>query len=86
LAYNEQPDHGRKSSGLEQVMSDLRFEDRGTAVLIHALTKRGRAWLERHAEYEREAEGAAVVERTAALDIAREAQTDGLSIRYDRPP
>ena len=67
-------------------MSDLRFEDRSTAVLIHALTKRGRAWLERHAEYEREAEGAAVVERQAALDIARAAQNDRLNVRYERRP
>ena len=67
-------------------MSDLRFEDRGTAVLIHAMTKRGRAWLERHAEYERETEGAAVVEPKAARVIARAAQNYGLNVRYERRP
>jgi hypothetical protein len=67
-------------------MSDLRFEDRGTAVLIRPLTKRGQAWIERHAEYEREAEGAAVVEPEAAREVAREAREDGLSVHHERLP
>ncbi len=64
-------------------MLDILIEDRGTAALMRPLTHRGRQWVEQHVEYQKESEGAVVIDSHKAHDIARAAIDDGMSVRID---
>jgi hypothetical protein len=62
-------------------VTDIRFENHGSVVLIRPLTREGRLWVDRHVQAEGWAHigGAIASDPRHALDVQLGAEEDGLS-------
>jgi len=62
---------------------DIEILEYSSVARISPLTYRGRRWFHQHVDYERDKDGAMVVQRNSVRDIVDAAKSDGLNVRID---